>query len=80
MLIQLSGLLRITLESVSRPQIPLSEELDVLDKFVQIEQTRLGDRLTVAFDVDSDILDAIVRWCRCTCVTCWARWPGRSWS
>jgi len=60
MLIQLSGLLRITLESVSRPQIPLSEELDVLDKFVQIEQTRLGDRLTVAFDVDSDILDAIV--------------------
>lgn len=60
MLVQLSGLLRITLDSVSRPQIPLGEELDVLDKFVQIEQTRLGDRLTVAFDVDTDILDAIV--------------------
>jgi signal transduction histidine kinase len=59
-LVQLSGLLRIALDSASRPQIPLSEELDFLDKFVQIEQTRLGDRLTVAFDVDSDILDAIV--------------------
>ncbi len=59
-LVQLSGLLRISLDSVSRPQIPLSEELDFLDKFVQIEQTRLGDRLTVAFDVDSDILDAVV--------------------
>jgi two-component system LytT family sensor kinase len=59
-LVQLSGLLRITLDSVARPQIPLSEELDFLDKFVQIEQTRLGNRLTVAFDVDSDILDAIV--------------------
>jgi signal transduction histidine kinase len=59
-LVQLGGLLRITLDSVARPQIPLSEELDFLDKFVQIEQTRLGDRLTVAFDVDSDILDAIV--------------------
>lgn len=60
MLVQLSGLLRIALDSASRPQIPLSEELDFLDKFVQIEQTRLGDRLTVAFDVDSEIFDAIV--------------------
>lgn len=59
-LVQLSGLLRIALDSASRPQIRLSEELDFLDKFVQIEQTRLGDRLTVAFDVDSDIIDAIV--------------------
>jgi LytS/YehU family sensor histidine kinase len=60
MLVQLSGLLRLSLDSVARPQIPLSEELDFLDKFVQIEQTRLGDRLTVAFDVDTDLRDAIV--------------------
>jgi LytS/YehU family sensor histidine kinase len=39
-LVQLSGLLRVTLDSIARPQIRLSEELDFLDKFVQIEQTR----------------------------------------
>jgi signal transduction histidine kinase len=59
-LVQLSGLLRMTLDSMARPHVPLSEELDFLDKFVQIEQTRLGDRLTVAFDVDAEILDAVV--------------------
>jgi signal transduction histidine kinase len=59
-LVQLSGLLRVTLDSVARPQIRLSEELDFLDKFVQIEQTRLGDRLSVTFDVDADTLDALV--------------------
>lgn len=59
-LVQLSGLLRVTLDSIARPQIRLSEELDFLDKFVQIEQTRLGDRLSVTFDVDADTLDALV--------------------
>lgn len=59
-LVQLSGLLRMTLDSIARPQIRLSEELEFLDKFVQIEQTRLGDRLSVTFDVDADTLDAIV--------------------
>jgi sensor histidine kinase YesM len=49
-----------TLDSIARPQIRLSEELEFLDKFVQIEQTRLGDRLSVTFDVDADTLDAIV--------------------
>ncbi|MCC7184632.1 MAG: histidine kinase [Acidobacteria bacterium] len=59
-LVQLSGLLRVTLDSIARPQIRLSEELDFLDKFVQIEQTRLGDRLSVTFDVDADTLDGLV--------------------
>jgi two-component system LytT family sensor kinase len=59
-LVQLSGLLRVTLDSIARPQIRLSEEIDFLDKFVQIEQTRLGDRLSVTFDVDADTLDAFV--------------------
>lgn len=59
-LVQLSGLLRVTLDSIARPQIPLGEEIDFLDKFVQIEQTRLGDRLSVTFDVDADTLDAQV--------------------
>jgi signal transduction histidine kinase len=60
MLIRLSDLLRMTLDSAARPEIRLSEEMDFLSKYLQIEQVRLGDRLTVDFDVDNDVLDAMV--------------------
>ncbi|HYN06488.1 MAG TPA: histidine kinase [Vicinamibacterales bacterium] len=59
-LAQLSDLLRITLDSVTRPEIHLGEELEFLEKYVQIEQLRLGDRLVIRFDVDPDTLDALV--------------------
>jgi sensor histidine kinase YesM len=59
-LAQLSDLLRITLDSVTRPEIHLGEELEFLEKYVQIEQVRLGDRLVIKFDVDPDTLDAMV--------------------
>jgi signal transduction histidine kinase len=59
-LAQLSDLLRITLDSVARPEIHLGEELEFLEKYVQIEQVRLGDRLVIKFDVDPDTLDAMV--------------------
>lgn len=59
-LVQLSGLLRVTLDADNRPLIPLREEVAFLDKYVQIERTRLGDRLQVSFDIDADILDAFV--------------------
>ena len=60
MLVELSDLLRLTLDSVSRPEIRLNDELEFLEKYVHIEQVRLGDRLTVEFDVDVDVLDAVV--------------------
>ena len=60
MLVQLSDLLRMTLDTVSHPEIRLNEEMDFLSKYLQIEQVRLGDRLTVKFDVDEDALDAVV--------------------
>ncbi len=60
MLIQLSDLLRMTLDAAARPEIRLSEEMDFLSKYLQIEQVRLGDRLTIDFDVDNDVLDAMV--------------------
>ena len=59
-LAQLSDLLRITLDSVTRPEIHLGEELEFLEKYVQIEQLRLGDRLVIRFDVDPETLDALV--------------------
>jgi two-component system, LytTR family, sensor kinase len=60
MLIRLSDLLRMTLDAAARPEIRLSEEMDFLSKYLQIEQVRLGDRLTLHFDVDNDVLDAMV--------------------
>ena len=60
MLVQLSDLLRMTLDSVAHPEIRLNEEMEFLEKYLQIEQVRLGDRLTVKFDVDVNVLDAIV--------------------
>ena len=46
MLVQLGDLLRLTLESSTRPEIRLAEEIEFLEKYVQIEQVRLGERLT----------------------------------
>ncbi len=60
MLVQLGDLLRLTLDSSTRPEIRLSEEIEFLEKYVQIEQVRLGDRLTTLFDIETDVLDAAV--------------------
>lgn len=59
-LTQLSDLLRLTLDSVTRSEFRLNEELTFIEKYVRIEQVRLGDRLTVEFDVDPLVLDATV--------------------
>ncbi len=60
MLIQLGDLLRMTLDSVAHPEARLTEEMDFLAKYLEIEQVRLGDRLIVKFDVDPEVLDAVV--------------------
>jgi two-component system, LytTR family, sensor kinase len=56
-LMQLSDLLRITLEHLGHHQVPLEAELSALSKYIQIEQTRFGDRLNVRFDVNPETLD-----------------------
>ena len=60
MLSQLSDLLRLTLDSITRPEIRLTDEIEFLEKYIQIEQVRLGDRLTTQFDVNPEVLDALV--------------------
>lgn len=60
MLTRLSDLLRVTLENLGQSEISLQTELDFLDKYLQIEQTRFLDRLTVRFDVQPDALDTRV--------------------
>jgi glucose-6-phosphate-specific signal transduction histidine kinase len=57
---RLGDLLRISLQNTSRQEIPLHEELDFLDRFLEIQQVRFQDRLTVRRDVAPDTLDAAV--------------------
>ena len=59
-LMRLSDLLRITLENLGRLEVPLRTELDFLSNYLNIEQTRFADRLTVNFDVQPEALDTRV--------------------
>jgi two-component system, LytTR family, sensor kinase len=60
MIAKLSDLLRISLHNVGVQEVCLKDELDFLSKYLEIEQTRFRDRLTVVFDVQPDTLDALV--------------------
>jgi two-component system, LytTR family, sensor kinase len=60
MLSQIGSLLRASLDGRFVSEISLSQELDFAKKYLAIEQTRLGDRLQVAFDIAPDSLDASV--------------------
>ena len=59
MINRLSDLLRLSLEN-SRQTITLGEEVDFLQRYLEIEQVRFRDRLTVHVDVPDDLLDAEV--------------------
>ena len=52
MLARLSDLLRLTLDRIGTQQLQLKEELDFIEKYLEIEHTRFGDRLRVVFDID----------------------------
>jgi signal transduction histidine kinase len=60
MIAKLSDLLRMSLQTVGVQEVALKQELDFLSKYLEIEQTRFRDRLTVVFDVQPDTLDALV--------------------
>ncbi|TAK15429.1 MAG: hypothetical protein EPO35_07455 [Acidobacteria bacterium] len=59
-LVRLSELLRMSLDSGRQKEWRLSSELEFLDKYLQIEKARFGDRLTMDFDVEPDTFDALV--------------------
>ena len=60
MISRLSDLLRITFARSGAARVPLQEELEFLQKYLEIEQTRFQDRLTVKFEIDPETLDAEV--------------------
>jgi signal transduction histidine kinase len=59
-LMQLSDLLRMTLENLGQQESTLKVELEFLSKYLEIEQTRFADRLVVRFEVEPEALDALV--------------------
>jgi two-component system, LytTR family, sensor kinase len=60
MIARLSDLLRMSLQRIEVQEVTLKDELDFLSKYLEIEQTRFRDRLSVVFDIHSDTLDALV--------------------
>jgi hypothetical protein len=59
-LVRLSDLLRMTLEAGHQKTVPLSRELAFIKSYLEIEQARLGDRLTTEFHVSEDTLHCSV--------------------
>jgi len=60
MIARLSELLRLTLENVGQQEVSLRQELDALERYLEIEQIRFQDRLTVRLAVAPETLDASV--------------------
>jgi sensor histidine kinase YesM len=60
MIDRLGDLLRMTLHKSGIQEVSLKEELDVLQKYIEIERTRFGNRLTVDMHVQPETLDARV--------------------
>ena len=60
MLTQLAGLLRHSLSSFHEQEVTLQRELEFLLPYLQIEQARLGDRLTLEMEIEPQLEFALV--------------------
>jgi LytS/YehU family sensor histidine kinase len=60
MLAQIGELLRTSLDNEVIPEVTLSQEMAFTERYLAIEQTRLGARLRVDLAISSDTVDALV--------------------
>jgi two-component system, LytTR family, sensor kinase len=60
MIAGLSDLLRYALDNAGRNLVPLSEELDIVQRYLEIQQTRFSDRLRVTLSIADETRDAAV--------------------
>lgn len=56
----LAGLLRLGLENTERQEVPLRQEIDFLQRYLDIQKIRFGDRLHLKVELDPATLDADV--------------------
>jgi signal transduction histidine kinase len=59
-LTSLSELLRLALSQSNRQEIPLREEMQFLDRYLEIQQTRFGERLRVLTEIQPETLECLV--------------------
>lgn len=60
MIARLADLLRLSMDSSSAQEVPLRQELDFLQHYLEIEQVRFSDRLRVSLDIEPATLNASV--------------------
>ena len=60
MVVRLSELLRRTLDRGDVQEVPLREEIEFLKSYLEIEQMRFPDRLTVTFDIQPETNELLV--------------------
>jgi len=60
MIARLSDFLRLTLDSAGVQEVTLKREMEYLDKYLEIEQVRFGERLEIRRSVAADTLDLLL--------------------
>jgi hypothetical protein len=60
MLAHLNAILKTTLQRTAPEKIPLSQELELVESYLAIEQARFADRLRLALKVDPGALDGLI--------------------
>ena len=60
MLAGLGDLLRLLLRSDGAQEVPVWQELELIERYLQIEQVRFGDRLAIEVRVEPGVEDALV--------------------
>jgi len=60
MLARLGDFLRLTLDNSGAEEVTLQEELELLRCYLEIEQVRFQDRLTVLMEIEPETLEALV--------------------
>jgi LytS/YehU family sensor histidine kinase len=60
MIVGLSEFLRRASEDSHRPQVSLAEEVEYLQRYLDIQKVRFGDRLQVSVDIPPELLHALV--------------------
>jgi LytS/YehU family sensor histidine kinase len=60
MIVGLSEFLRRASNDSHRPQVTLAEEVEYLQRYVEIQKVRFGERLRVTVDIPADLLNAQV--------------------
>jgi two-component sensor histidine kinase len=59
-LMSLSDLLRLALSQAEKQEVPLREEMNFVNRYLEIQQTRFGEKLRIEHDVAPATLDCLV--------------------